>query len=77
MSIATAFVRTRAQACVVRLLLRIFEAGVMPGCAYANQTVYGLKARMLTKRSYYLSRWYKRSELTFRLGLWMTMAPLS
>ena len=59
MSVATAFVKTQAQACAVRFLLGIFEAGVMPGCAY------------------YLSRWYKRSELTFRLGLWMTMAPLS
>jgi MFS family permease len=58
-SIATAFVNTRSQACAVRFLLGIFEAGVMPGCAYA------------------LSRWYRRSELTFRLGLWMTMAPLS
>jgi MFS family permease len=58
-SIATAFVKTRAQACAVRFVLGIFEAGVMPACAY------------------YLSRWYRRSELTFRLGLWMTMAPLS
>ncbi|KAL5114261.1 hypothetical protein ACEQ8H_007870 [Pleosporales sp. CAS-2024a] len=58
-SIATAFVKTRAQACAVRFVLGMFEAGVMPGCAY------------------YLSRWYKRSELTFRLGLWVTMAPLS
>ncbi|KAF2026752.1 MFS general substrate transporter [Setomelanomma holmii] len=58
-SIATAFVQTRAQACAVRFLLGIFEAGVMPGCAY------------------YLSRWCRRLELTFRLGLWMTMAPLS
>ena len=54
-SIGTAFVHTRAQACAVRFLLGIFEAGVMPGCAY------------------YLSRWYRRAELTFRLGLWMTM----
>ena len=52
-SIGTAFVRTRAQACAVRFLLGIFEAGVMPGSAY------------------YLSRWYRRSELTFRLGLWI------
>ncbi|KAJ4987083.1 major facilitator superfamily transporter [Stagonosporopsis vannaccii] len=58
-SIGTAFVHTRAQACAVRFLLGIFEAGVMPGCAY------------------FLSRWYKRAELTFRLGLWMLMAPLS
>ncbi|KAF2012909.1 MFS general substrate transporter [Aaosphaeria arxii CBS 175.79] len=58
-SIATAFVRTRAQACAVRFLLGVFEAGLMPGIAY------------------YLSRWYRRSELAFRLGLYMTMAPLS
>ncbi|KAH7317561.1 major facilitator superfamily transporter [Rhexocercosporidium sp. MPI-PUGE-AT-0058] len=58
-SVATGFVRTRAQVCAVRFLLGIFEAGVMPGIAY------------------YLSRWYRRSELAFRLGLYMTMAPLS
>ncbi|KAF2123503.1 MFS general substrate transporter, partial [Dothidotthia symphoricarpi CBS 119687] len=58
-TVATAFVKNQAQICAVRFVLGIFEAGVMPGCAY------------------YLSRWYKRSELTFRLGLWMTMAPLS
>ncbi|KAH7380038.1 major facilitator superfamily domain-containing protein [Pyrenochaeta sp. MPI-SDFR-AT-0127] len=58
-SVATAFVRTRAQACAVRFLLGVFEAGMMPGVAY------------------YLSRWYRRSELAFRLGLYMTMAPLS
>ena len=51
--------RTRAQACAVRFLLGIFEAGMMPGIAY------------------YLSRWYRRAELAFRLGLYMTMAPLS
>lgn len=27
--------------------------------------------------SYYLSRWYKRSELAFRLSLYIVMAPLS
>ncbi|CEO58662.1 hypothetical protein PMG11_03369 [Penicillium brasilianum] len=58
-SVATAFVRTRAQACAVRFLLGMFEAGIMPGIAY------------------YLSRWYRRAELAFRLGLYMTMAPLS
>lgn len=57
-SIATAFVTTRAQACAVRFLLGIFEAGVMPGGAY------------------FLSRWYRRAELTFRLGLWMVMGKL-
>ncbi|KAI8942329.1 hypothetical protein NX059_000408 [Plenodomus lindquistii] len=58
-SVATAFVRTRAQACGVRFLLGIFEAGLLPGIAY------------------YLSRWYRRSELAFRLGLYVSMAPLS
>lgn len=59
LSVATAFVRTRAEACAVRFLLGIFEAGLMPGIAY------------------YLSRWYRRAELAFRLGLYMIMAPLS
>lgn len=27
--------------------------------------------------AYYLSRWYRRSELTFRLGLYIVMAPLA
>lgn len=58
-SVGTAFVTTKAQACGVRFLLGIFEAGMMPGIAY------------------YLSRWYRRSELTFRLGLYIVMAPLA
>lgn len=33
-SLATAFVRTRAQACAVRFLLGVFEAGILPGIAY-------------------------------------------
>ncbi|RAL62498.1 hypothetical protein DID88_005063 [Monilinia fructigena] len=44
---------------VVRFLLGIFEAGMMPGIAY------------------YLSRWYRRSELAFRLSLYIFMAPLA
>jgi MFS family permease len=58
-SIGTAFVHTRAQACGVRFLLGMFEAGLMPGIAY------------------YLSRWYRRSELAFRLSLYIVMAPLA
>lgn len=58
-SIATAFVHTRAQACAVRFLLGIFEAGMLPGIAY------------------YLSRWYRRAELAFRLSIYMVMAPLA
>lgn len=58
-SIATAFVKTRAQVCAVRFLLGIFEAGLMPGCAY------------------YLSRWYRRAEYSFRLGIFFSTVPLS
>lgn len=58
-SLATAFVKTNAQAAGVRFVLGIFEAGMMPGIAY------------------YLSRWYRRSELAFRLSLYIVMAPLA
>ncbi|PKS06093.1 hypothetical protein jhhlp_007927 [Lomentospora prolificans] len=58
-SLGTAFVKTIPQAAVVRFILGIFEAGMMPGIAY------------------YLSRWYRRSELTFRLSLYIVMAPLA
>ncbi|KAK7060298.1 hypothetical protein VNI00_001063 [Paramarasmius palmivorus] len=36
-----------------------------------------LEAGMLPGIAYYLSRWYRRSELSFRLGLYMVMAPLA
>ena len=58
-SIATAFVKSKAAICGVRFLLGIFEAGMLPGIAY------------------YLSRWYRRSELTFRLSLYVVMSPLA
>ncbi|KAK3639858.1 hypothetical protein LTR56_012238 [Elasticomyces elasticus] len=48
-----------AQACGVRFVLGIFEAGMLPGIAY------------------YMSRWYRRSELAFRLSLYIVMAPLA
>ncbi|KAI1356063.1 MFS transporter [Xylaria sp. FL0043] len=35
------------------------------------------EAGMLPGISYYLSRWYRRSELTFRLSLFIVMAPLA
>ncbi|KAH7117351.1 major facilitator superfamily domain-containing protein [Dactylonectria macrodidyma] len=58
-SLGTAFVKTIPQAAVVRFLLGIFEAGMLPGIAY------------------YLSRWYRRAELVFRLSLYIVMAPLA
>lgn len=54
-----AFVNNFSQACGVRFLLGVFEAGMMPGIAY------------------YLSRWYRRSELTLRLSLYIVMSPLA
>lgn len=58
-SICTAFVDTLPQACGVRFVLGIFEAGMLPGIAY------------------YLSRWYRRGELAFRLSLYIVAAPLA
>lgn len=58
-SVATAYVNNYAQMAGVRFLLGIFEAGMLPGCAY------------------YLSRWYRRSELAFRLALYIITAPLA
>ena len=54
-----AFVHHIGQACGVRFLLGLAEAGMLPGIAY------------------YLSRWYRRSELAFRLSLYIVMAPLA
>ncbi|KAK3342708.1 major facilitator superfamily domain-containing protein [Neurospora tetraspora] len=59
MSVCMAFVNNFSQACGVRFLLGVFEAGMMPGIAY------------------YLSRWYRRSELTLRLSLYIVMSPLA
>lgn len=55
----TAFVTNFSNAAVVRFILGIFEAGMLPGIAY------------------YLSRWYRKAELGFRLGLYIVMAPLA
>ncbi|KAF4958410.1 hypothetical protein FSARC_11027 [Fusarium sarcochroum] len=54
-SLGTAFVHTMGQACAVRFILGIFEAGMLPGIAY------------------YLSRWYRRSELVLRLAIYVAM----
>ncbi|KAF9256275.1 MFS general substrate transporter [Marasmius fiardii PR-910] len=35
------------------------------------------EAGMVPGIAYYMSRWYRRSELTFRLGLYILMAPLA
>ena len=58
-TIATGWVKTRTQMIAVRVLLGVFEAGLLPGIAY------------------YLSRWYRRGELTLRLGYYMLATPLA
>ncbi|EAT87113.2 hypothetical protein SNOG_06049 [Parastagonospora nodorum SN15] len=58
-SIGTAFVHNIHTISVVRFILGIFEAGMLPGIAY------------------YMSRFYRRSELAFRLSLYIVMAPLA
>ncbi|KAK4452643.1 major facilitator superfamily domain-containing protein [Podospora aff. communis PSN243] len=46
--------------------------------AAAVRFLLGLfEAGMMPGIAYYLSRWYTRSELTFRLGLYIVMAPLA
>ncbi|KAL5359696.1 major facilitator superfamily domain-containing protein [Aspergillus floccosus] len=57
-SIGTAFVHNLGQACAVRFVLGIFEAGMMPGIAY------------------YMSRWYTKSELTFRVSYYVVMGSV-
>lgn len=59
LTICFAYVTDKHSAAVVRFLLGIFEAGVLPAIAY------------------YLSRFYRRSELAFRLALYIVMGPLS
>lgn len=46
--------------------------------AYAVRFLLGIfEAGMLPGIAYYLSRWYRRNELTFRLSLYMVMTPLA
>lgn len=58
-SICSGLVNNFSQACGVRFLLGMFEAGAMPGMTY------------------YLSRWYRRSEMAFRIAMYQVMAPIA
>lgn len=53
------FARSKHDLIALRVLLGIFEAGLMPGCAY------------------YLSNWYRRSELSYRIALFFSSATIA
>lgn len=54
-----AFARSKQVICVLRFFLGMFEASMMPGCAY------------------YLSMWYRPSELSFRIALFFSAATVA
>ncbi|KAH6976250.1 major facilitator superfamily protein [Ilyonectria sp. MPI-CAGE-AT-0026] len=58
-TIATGFVNNLGTLCLVRFLLGLFEAGMLPATVY------------------YLSRWYRRDELTFRMCFFILSASLA
>lgn len=79
-SIGTAFVTNLSSACGVRFLLGIFEAGMLPGKPFSTQSLCQppmIIANIFPGIAYYMSRWYRRSELAFRLSLYIVMAPLA
>ena len=52
----------------------VINTGQMQACRF----LLGIfEAGMMPGVAYYLSRWYRRSELTFRLGLYLVMGPLA
>jgi hypothetical protein len=65
----------------VRFLLGIFESGMLPGIAYCRLSKFpgftGFTFDKYLHPSPDLSRWYRRSELAFRLALYVVAAPLA
>jgi MFS family permease len=85
LSLATAFCHNFGSACAVRFILGIFEAGMLPGisvsitchclalsCSVSTSAILtqGVILLFLIHNQYYLSRWYRKSELVFRLSLY-------
>jgi MFS family permease len=77
-SLCNAFVTDRASASAVRFLLGAFEAGILPGLAYYLSR-YAPHIVCLNKciLANTISRWYRRSELVFRISLFIVSAPLA
>ena len=75
-SICTAFVHNLPQACGVRLYVLLRRC-----CGdheLTDPSLLGVfEAGMMPGIAYYLSRWYRRGELAFRLSLYIVAAPLA
>lgn len=76
-SIATAFVHNIHAASGVRFLLGKSKSAYAGERSVLRGTKGIFEAGMLPGIAYYLSRWYRRSELAFRLSLYIIMAPLA
>ena len=76
MTVAFAFVRTFSAACGVRFLLGLFEAGMLPGIAYYMSRCKFHQCMTPDIRLNNISG-YRRSELAFRLAMYIVMAPLA
>lgn len=57
--LAMGFAKNTGHLIALRVLLGLFEAGLMPGCAY------------------YLSNWYRRTELSYRIALFFSSATIA
>ncbi|KAJ9110827.1 hypothetical protein QFC22_006684 [Naganishia vaughanmartiniae] len=78
LSIAFGFVNTYGAALAVRFLLGLAEAGKRSGVlAHVMNIADTDGSGMLPGIAYYLSRWYTKDELAFRLSLYIVCAPLA
>lgn len=81
-SLACGFVTDFPTVSAVRFLLGIFEGALVimiwiMAAERVTNAYMRVAAGLLPGIAYYLSRWYRRSELAFRLALYLTMAPLA
>lgn len=78
MSLCNAYVTDKASASAVRFLLGAFEAGLLPGLAYYLSRYALCPLRWIRRGPANTdSRWYRRSELVFRISLFIVSAPLA
>lgn len=79
LSLACAFVNSYEAALAVRFLLGLAEAGKSCTCpigeSYLPSFIHFLG--LFPGIGYYFGRWYRREEITFRMGLYIACAPLA